>query len=193
MVLEAKKLMSGSATAFGRLEFLGPFRLQLLHMKMSKVCQDIGQNMIREINFDDVLSLPWDSALCRVNISNQGKNIKKNDSTFEKHDQFLAAVQGSYLLNMFDNFLDSNNQRLSQVKYTDDVVNFILEMLEYFNVKLFYDPSNDGEVPGENEDDLYVYCQVMTSNIVFKVFFYLKNVNSGGFSALLDVLVCFKV
>ena len=36
MVQEAIMLMAGSATAFGRLEFLGPFRLQLLHMKMKK-------------------------------------------------------------------------------------------------------------------------------------------------------------
>ena len=39
MVQEAKGLMAGSATAFGRLEYLGPFRLQMLHMKMKKVCQ----------------------------------------------------------------------------------------------------------------------------------------------------------
>ena len=32
-------LADGSATAFGRHEFLGPFRLQLLHMKMNKACQ----------------------------------------------------------------------------------------------------------------------------------------------------------
>ena len=39
MIQEGRMLMAGSATAFGRLEFLGPFRLQLLHMKMKKVCQ----------------------------------------------------------------------------------------------------------------------------------------------------------
>ena len=37
MVQEARMMMVGSATAFGRLEFLGPFRLQLLHMKMKKI------------------------------------------------------------------------------------------------------------------------------------------------------------
>ena len=42
MVQEAIMLMTGSATAFGRLEFLGPFRLQLLHMKMKKICQDFS-------------------------------------------------------------------------------------------------------------------------------------------------------
>ena len=39
MIQEGRMLMAGSATAFGRLEYLGPFRLQLLHMKMKKVCQ----------------------------------------------------------------------------------------------------------------------------------------------------------
>ena len=37
MVMEAKLLISGSATAFGRLEFLAcPMRLQLFRMKMKK-------------------------------------------------------------------------------------------------------------------------------------------------------------
>ena len=67
MVLEAKKLMSGSATAFGRLEFLlgvGPFRRQLLHMKKGKTSQDYAQGMIKLVNFNDVLSIPWSAALC---------------------------------------------------------------------------------------------------------------------------------
>ena len=32
-------LMAGSATVFGRREFIGPFRLQLMHMKMNRACQ----------------------------------------------------------------------------------------------------------------------------------------------------------
>ena len=40
MIQEAISTMSGSATAYGRLEFLGPCRIQLLHMKMKKVGQD---------------------------------------------------------------------------------------------------------------------------------------------------------
>ena len=70
MVQEAIMLMAGSATAFGRLEFLGPFRLQLLHMKMKKICQDFSTCMKREINFDDKASLPWLVALTRVKVSN---------------------------------------------------------------------------------------------------------------------------
>ena len=73
MIQEAVMLMAGSATAFGRLEFLGPFRLQLLHMKMKKISQDYAVCMKREINFDDKLSLPWLTALTRVKVSNKAK------------------------------------------------------------------------------------------------------------------------
>ena len=97
MVQEAKMLMAGSATAFGRLEFLGPFRLQLLHMKMKKICQDYAVCMKTEINYDDPISLPYLVALARVKVSNKAKEIKKNDSTFERADQFIAAVQAAYL------------------------------------------------------------------------------------------------
>ena len=58
--------------------------------------------MKNEINLDDKLSLPWLTALTRVKVTNKGKEIKKNDSTFERHDQFLAEVQKSYLLNLFE-------------------------------------------------------------------------------------------
>ena len=92
MVQEAKMLMFGSATAFGRLEFLGPFRLQLLHMKMKKVAQDYAACMKREINFDDVLTLPWLAAYTRMKVSNKGKEIKKNDSSLEQHIMILMCL-----------------------------------------------------------------------------------------------------
>ena len=162
MVQEARASMAGSATLFGKLGFLGPIRLQLLHMKMKKVVQDMQNGMKSEINFDDVLSVPWSAALTRTKVTNKGKDIKKNDSTFERHDQFLAAVQTSYLLNLFDNFHGDNPEKIAQVSCLDDVIVYILEMLESYNIQLFYEPgfkrpSNDGE------DDLFVYCQVSIS------------------------------
>ena len=159
MVLEAKKAMSNSSTAFGQLAFLGPFRIQLLHMKMRKISQDYGQCMPNLINFDDVVTLPWCAALCRFQVSNKGKDIKKNDSTFEKHDQFLAAVQASYLMNMFDNYQEFDEGRLRQIKDTDDIVSYVLDMLNYFGVQFYYDP-NDENSRSEDEDDMYIYCQV---------------------------------
>ena len=160
MVQEAKMLMIGSATAFGRLEFLGPFRLQLLHMKMKKVSQDYSSCMKREINFDDVLTLPWLAALTRVKVSNKGKEIKKNDSSFERHDQFLAAVQASYFVNLFDNFTEEHPERLAAVHSLDDTVKFVMDMLDSFAIQLFYDPGRKEPDMNEGEDDLYRYCQV---------------------------------
>ena len=85
--------------------------------------------MKNEINLDDVLTLPWLAALTRIKISNKGKDIKKNDDSFERHDQFIAAVQTSYLANMFDNYLEQHSDKLDSVNNTADVVRFILTML----------------------------------------------------------------
>ena len=163
MVQEAKLLMKGSATAFGRLEFLlGPFRLQLLHMKMKKIAQDISAGMKKLINFDDVLSLSWSSALTRVKISNKAKDIKKNDSSFELHDQFVEAVQASYLVNMYDNYTADYPSKLQSINDLNDVTSFIHEMLATYKIKLYYDPTSEDDDTDTN-DDLYVYCQVSIS------------------------------
>ena len=160
MVMEAKMLMSGSATAFGRLDFLcGPFRLQLLHMKMKKVSQDYSQEMPLEINFDDVLCLAWCAALARIQVSNKSKEIKKNDSSFEKHDQFIGAVQESYLLNMFDNYNDIHPELLENVSNYEGVIAYIRGMLEYFDAQIYYDPTRV-MTRQDNEDDLFIYCRV---------------------------------
>ena len=44
-------LMAGSATAFGRREFIGPLRLQLMHMKMNRACQVISWQEVDVIGF----------------------------------------------------------------------------------------------------------------------------------------------
>ena len=144
MIMEAMLLMSGSATAFGRLEFLGPVRLQMLHMKMKKVSQDYSLCMPHEVNFDDVLSLAWLTSLTRMKVSNKEKDIKKNDSSFERHDQFLTAVQSSYLVNMFDNYVDKNPDKLRGVESTEEAIKFILDMLDEFKIKLYFDPYCEG-------------------------------------------------
>ena len=159
MIQEAIMLMAGSASAFGRLEFIGPCRLQMLHMKMKKISQDYSLCMKQEVNYDDVLSLAWLTALTRMKVSNKEKDIKKNDSSFEKHDQFLAAVQSSYLINMFDNYHEKNPDKLKNVDTTEDAVNFVLELLDEFDIQLFFDP-NRNYMQKEGEDDLFLYCQV---------------------------------
>ena len=160
MIQEAVMLMAGSASAFGRLEFIGPCRLQLLHMKMKKVSQDYSLCMKEEVNFDDVLSLAWLTALTRMKVSNKEKDIKKNDSSYERHDQFITAVQSSFLVNMYDNFNEKFPDRLENVDNTVEAIKFVHDMLEEFRIKVFFDPVTKDSDPEEEEDDLFVYCQV---------------------------------
>ena len=171
MIQEATMLMAGSATAFGRLEFLGPFRLQLLHMKMKKICQDFAATMKHEINFDDKLSVPWLTALSRMKISNKAKDIKNNDSTFERHDQFMASVQTSYLANMFDNYMVENSEILEEVTDQKSAVKFVLGMLDSFGVQIYYDPSMADPEKKEGEDDMFVYCKDMVERFLLSLCF----------------------
>ena len=91
MLDSARLIMAGSTTAFGRLEFLGNMRLGLMHLKMKKVCVDYAAMMPSIVNFDDVGCLAWMSSICqKTKISNNPKEIKKNDNSFEHHDQVGA-------------------------------------------------------------------------------------------------------
>ena len=93
MLDSARLIMAGSTTAFGRLEFLGSMRLGLMHLKMKKVCVDYAAMMPSLVNFDDVGCLAWLSSICNmVKISNKPKEIKKNDNSFEHHDQVTAKT-----------------------------------------------------------------------------------------------------
>ena len=195
MIQEAKMLMAGSATAFGRLEFLGPFRLQLLHMKMKKICQDFAATMKHEINFDDKLSVPWLAALSRMKISSKAKDIKKNDSSFERHDQFIATVQTSYLANMFDNYMVENGNKLEEVSDQKSAVRFVHGMLDSFGIKLYYDPTmSDLEVEEkEGEDEMFVYCKDMIVRFLLSICFDVceEEGDAEGLRALRRVMVCY--
>ena len=88
------------------------------------------------VNFEDVLSLSWLASLARIKVANKAKDIKKNDSTFELHDQFATAVQSSYLANMFDNYTGKNPSLLSSVKSFEDVMSFMHGMLSSYGIQL---------------------------------------------------------
>ena len=193
MIQEARMLMAGSATAFGRLEFLGPFRLQLLHMKMKKICQDYATCMKQEINFDDKISLPWLAALTRVKVSNKAKEIKKNDSSFERADQFIAAVQASYLGNMFDNYMKGNPKALDDVESEDTAVGFVLGLLDAFNIDLYFDPAKSVHEKSEGEDDMYDYCKEMVERFLLSLVFDIceEEGDAEGLRALRRVMVAY--
>ena len=193
MVQEARMLMAGSATAFGRLEFLGPFRLQLLHMKMKKICQDYGACMKQEINFDDKISLPWMAALTRVKVSNKAKEIKKNDSSFERADQFIAAVQASYLGNMFDNYMIGNPEALDDVDSEHAAVEFVLRMLDGFNIELYFNPAKPVLETAGEEDDMYKYCKDMVERFLLSLVYDIceEEGDAEGLRALRRVMVSY--
>ena len=193
MVQEAKMLMIGSATAFGRLEYLGPMRLQLLHMKMKKVAQDYAACMQREINFDDVLTLSWLAALTRMKVSNKQKEIKKNDSSFERHDQFLAACQASYLVNMFDNFHEEHPGELHNVQSLEDTIKYVLDMLDCYGIQLYYDPNKTEPEKSVEEDHLFLYCQEMVSRFLLSLAFDImeEEEDAEGLRALRRVMVSY--
>ena len=96
----------------------------------------------------------------REAVYTKGKEIKKNDSSFEKHDRFLAAVQTSFLMNMFDNYQEKHSEKLANVNSTEGVVNYVKKMLEFYDIQLFFDPAKQESDPGVGEDDLFHYCQV---------------------------------
>ena len=127
--------------------------------------------MKNEINLDDKLSLPWLTALTRVKVTNKAKDIKKNDSTFERHDQFLAEVQKSYLMNMFDNHMEKNKGKLLEVNSFDSSISFVLDMLEDFNIMLFYDPNKPLPEKQKGEDDMFIYCRDMVTRYLLSLAF----------------------
>lgn len=93
MFENAKLIMAGSVTAFGRLEFLGAMRLGIMHMKMKKVCIDYASMMKSVVNFDDQGCLAYLAHVSgKTSISNNPKDIKKDDSSFEHHDQVRTCL-----------------------------------------------------------------------------------------------------
>ena len=83
-----KQIMAGSVTAFGRLEFLPDMFMGLMHFDMKKTCIDYKAMMSSIVNFDDEGCLAWLASVCgKTNISNNPKDIKKDDCSFEHHKQ----------------------------------------------------------------------------------------------------------
>ena len=140
---------------------------------------------------DDKLSLPWFSALTRVKVTNKAKDIKKNDSTFERHDQFLAEVQIGYILNMFDNYMMENRDKLDAVENFESAVVFVLDMLEDYDVHLYYDPER--KLPETDDDDMYVYCRDMVTRYLLSLAFDVceEEGDAEGLRALRRIMVCY--
>ena len=95
---DIKVVVAQEVTAFGRLEFLGPFRLAGMHSLMKKVSTDFKAVMKKLTNFSDPCCMSQMASRCGLDrqISNEKKKIVTNDSSFELHHQFFAAVGSSF-------------------------------------------------------------------------------------------------
>jgi hypothetical protein len=166
---DVRQILSQEVTAFGRLEFCGPFRLEGLHSHMKKTKLDYKALMPDVTNFDDEICMAQLAARAgKIDmLSNEEKKIVKNDSSYERHSQFAEEVGTAYGLNLFDNFDTNYPEKLDSVVDEKSAVQFILEMFDEFDVtaNLFYDPSihdtsqaRDTSVK-EGEDDMFVYCR----------------------------------
>jgi hypothetical protein len=165
---QCRNILAQNVTAFGRLEFCGgPFRLEGMHSKMSKVSHDLKGLMRNEVNFDDECCLAQLSTLLGKEISNQKKKIVKNDSSFERHDQFVTEVGTAYGLNLFDNYDHRYPERLDAVRTKDEALHYVADMFAEYDVmiNMYYNPelhdpeqARHGPVK-QGEDDLFIYSR----------------------------------
>ena len=169
VIQEIRQIVAQEITAFGRLEYFGPVRVQGLHMKMKKQVVDQKALMKSTVNFDDKLCM---AQLCHragkdKEIFNDKDKIHKNDSTFERHVQWSGELAIQYSLNMFDNFDRKYPELLDVVDDQKSATQYILKLWNEYDVvtHLFYDPAvhdpsqRSASCERQGEDDMWVYCR----------------------------------
>ena len=160
-----KRLKQGSVTAIERYDFMKMFRLGLFHLRMTKTIQDLECGMKNEVNLDDVLSLGWFRTILGLNnISNKEENIKRCGQ-FEYHDQFCLEIGSALLISAFKTFLKSEPS--TPAKTHEGAVQFILEFLEFSDIKYFYDTENYDEK--DPFDDCLSSCKENASRTVLSM------------------------
>ena len=166
--LGAKALAKGNCTAYERLDYLAHFRLALFHAKMNKTYMDYPVMMPKRAMMADEGSLPELVALAGIQgISNEEKKIGNN---FEKHDQLLHCVGHLYASNMFRNYVKDDPVALDDIVDEATAIEFVLRMLEKYDVELFFNPSRP-QIPEEKWDHPGNYARdVVTRMILSEVF-----------------------
>ena len=124
---------------------------------------------------------------------NKATEIKKNDSTLERADQFIAAVQAAYLGNMFDNYVTINPEALQDVTSEETGIGFVMGMLDAFNVQLYFDPSNLVHQKQKGEDDMFDYCKDMVERFLLSLVFDIceEEGDAEGLRALRRIMVSY--
>ena len=166
--LGVKALARGNCTAYERLEFLGHFRLALFHAKMNKIYMDFPVMMPRRAMMEDEGSLAELVAIAGIQgISTEDKKI---GNAFEKHDQLISCVGHLYLANMYKNHVKDNPAALVKVADEASAVEFVLKMLEAYDIHLYFDPSRE-QPPEGKWDDPANYARDAIVRMIFSEMF----------------------
>ena len=166
--LGAKALAQGNCTAFERLEYLSHFRLALFHAKMNKTYMDFPVIMPKRAMMEDEGSLPELVAMAGI----QGISIdeKKIGNSYEKHDQLIMCLGHLYVANMFKNYVKVKLNALDQVVDEDSAIEFVLKMLDHFDVEFYYDPDRVELQEGKWDDPANYARDVVARMILSEVF-----------------------
>ena len=153
MFYVAKSLRQHSITSIERLDYLEIFRLELFHLKMSKVFQDFKFCMQKEQNMDDEGTLPWFSTILGFDwASNKAQKIKR-DGNFERHDQLFMEVGTQFLVNALENFLKTNPNSISAVHDELSAESFVLGFLMKTNIEFFFKQDTQAQTGTDQESE----------------------------------------
>ena len=98
-------------------------------------------------------------------IFNDPGKITSNDSSFERHSQFVAEVGKAYGVSMFEDHDQRHPDLLDSVDSEESALNYVKQMFNEYGMEdvIFYrpeihsTPQELGEKKGE--DDLFKYCR----------------------------------
>ena len=166
--LGAKALAQGNCTAYERLEYLSHFRLALFHAKMNKIYMDYPCLMPRKSMLEDEGTMPEMVALTGIQgISTEEKKIS---NSIEKHDQLLMCMGHLYVTNMFLNYINDEPTAYEQVVDENTAKDFVLKMLEKYDVELYFDPGRVGPAESKWDDPVNYGRDIISRMILSEIF-----------------------
>ena len=138
-----------------------------MHLKMKVVELSMKGLLKNEKHFDDVATMAKLRVQCGLDdrISNDPDKITSNDSSFERHSQFVAEYGISCGLNMVDVYDKLYPHLLDAVDSQESALKYMNDLLCYFGIQanMFYRPEAHGrrQEAGDKkgEDDLFIYCR----------------------------------
>ena len=95
---------------------------------------------------------------------------------------------------MFDNYIGKNSKSLDEVTSTNTAIRFVLNMLQEFDIQLYYDPNKPTtHEKTKGEDDMFSYCKDMVERLLLSLVFDVceEEADAEGLRALRRVMVSY--